>query len=1631
MGSKSGGGARTPYEAPNTLSSAQLVRLIDMISEGVVSGFAHGDDDPFKSVYFNDTPVQNADGSYNFKGVQGVFQRGLPDQSYVPGFETTERTVPVSTEVKHGTPVIRAVTDDLIGRLRVTVGVQRNVSVQDNGDSLPATTSMLVELIGATTESQAVTFTEKGSGAYYEDVVFERLPAVPFNLRVSRVSPDATTDKLQNNTFFASYVEMIDAKLSYPHTALAYLKIDSDQFGNQIPRRNYLLKGKVLQVPSNYNPETRAYSGIWDGSFKADWSNNPAWVFYDLLTQPRYSTLARRLNIADVDKWSLYAIARYCDELVDDGFGGKEPRFVCNAYITEARQAGELLTDLASVFRGLPIWNGAQISVVMDSNSDPIASYNNSNVVDGIFTYAGVSLKSIHTAVNVQYLDKYDGYRAKTEYVSDDALIARYGLNIKSVVAFGCDSRGQAARFGAWTLATEAKQQSSVTFSVARDGLKHLPYDIIQVADNDYAGAQIGGRIVSVSGSLMTLDREIDNAVGATLHLTGKSGVSAHQIMAQPAANQVTLENAPADAADVWVLANKVKPRLYRAIAIKENTDEGTYTISAIAHDVSKYAEVDSYASFAREINTLHTVEPVVFNPDHRVDGDAVVVTWDNLASAGDALSYDIEVHRDGKLYRHIPDAQTPEIRLEGLPEGYYTVKVRARNARGQLSAPITRTFAINYDITGFKTTPQMFAVKLTWTSPEIVISKAHTEIWYGKTDDINAARKLVSLPYPQNSYTLQGVEIADTYYFWARLVDDRGITGKYTASVMGQCDRDPAPIIAQITGAITESTLAKSLLESLDGKIAAGDTAVVGKLNDKAAELGTKITAVENVNTTQSQQIVTVTAAQNGLTAGLETEKQARIAGDEAEALARQTLAARVTGAEGGISTLNQTVAQHGSVISNQETLITAKLDSKLAALDLSEQVTTTLDLRDAKYNTDSFYRVKIPLGNKHRYIFKLHQNTDAPQTGIPWATHASGSFYLNLTWTVIPVSSSGNKADQAEQFAYAHCKLDCMPVFLGGQDDGADTFYVRGGGLYLLRHDKDLVPSIASSDGIFKGYLDDPRTVRSVNETMLQYNKPVIERVTSVESSIRTVNDTVASHNQATAAQITTIRAELAAKQVSGNLIDTSMWARGYTLQSPVTYNGAASQTAFVDADTPLGTRKPVMQMTADSTGQANGGFNALGQNVAIDPSKIYRYAILARRISGSANIYWGAGTGRVCNLNTATANPNPYFASTNGLRLGVWYLFVGYVYPVGSTGYTTDGAGIWDLSTGKKVVNGNNYTRHASYPDVSCRAYQYYASAGAVAQFSDPMVHEINGNEPNLQSLIEAGKVQATWSLKVEAIANGRKAVAGLALGADGVTGDTQFLVRADKFALVNQNSTGQIKTPFAVVTENGATKMALVGDMIASGTILGKHIAGSQTISAPNISGGNITGGKITGTEISGATISGGVIKGGRIEGAVIVGGRIEGVDGVFSGKVYIEHIVGGKLSDAATIIATKWKSTGLDGSSHIQRYLHWYRRQFIVDASPATRLLSMEYIKIPMLTESGISGGGITCTSHNGLNFPVFGSVTLAPNITYTFTVIVKIVAISNEDIAKLPKNIPFKFNYMALPSNTGQTIRQI
>ena len=547
MGGGGGGGGHTPYEAPESGRSKQAVRIVEIVSEGEVKGLVNG----VQSVFLDNTPIQNKDGTYNFSNVEAEGRIGIQDQDILEGFNTSEKEISVGTQVRKNTPLTRTVSDGKVSRLRLTLGVQSLFSQNDQGDTHGASVTMNITI------GQRViplTINGKYSSQYLRQIEIDNLPPTPFTVRVERIDEDSKSQRLQNNTIWASYTEIIETRLAYPNTALVGIKFDSDYFSS-IPNRTYDVYGIIVQVPSNYNPETRAYNGIWDGTFKTAWSDNPAWVLYDLLKNKRYG-FGRRLGDFAVDKWALYNVAKYCDQLVDDGFGGKEPRFTCNAWITEQRQAYEVINDICSIFRAMPVWNGREFTIIQDRPSDPVWTYTNANVEKGEFTYSYSAMKARHNEIHVEYANAQNNYEKDVICVSDDDLIRRYGLNVKKVTAFGCTSRGQAYRTGRWILETEKLETRTVTFSVGAEGLMHVPGDIILVADNDYAGTQIGGRVLSVEQNTVTIDREAQFKVGDKFMFYNQAAeVVSVKVAEVLAGNKLRMEVPPAGLTEygVWL----------------------------------------------------------------------------------------------------------------------------------------------------------------------------------------------------------------------------------------------------------------------------------------------------------------------------------------------------------------------------------------------------------------------------------------------------------------------------------------------------------------------------------------------------------------------------------------------------------------------------------------------------------------------------------------------------------------------------------------------------------------------------------------------------------------------------------------------------------------------------------------------------------------------------------------------------------------------------------------------------------------------------------------------------------------------------------------------------------------------
>ncbi len=847
----------TPREAKDNLKSTQLLSVIDAISEGPIEGPVDG----LKSVLLNSTPVLDSEGNTNIAGVTVVFRAGEQEQTPPEGFESSGSETVLGTEVKYDTPITRTITSANIDRLRFTFGVQALVETTSKGDRNPSEVRLLVQIQrnGGWVTEKDITIKGKTTSQYLASVVVDNLPPRPFNIRMRRMTPDSTTDQLQNKTLWSSYTEIIDVKQCYPNTALVGVQVDSEQFGSQQVSRNYHLRGRILQVPSNYNPQTRQYSGIWDGTFKPAYSNNMAWCLWDMLTHPRYG-MGKRLGAADVDKWALYVIGQNCDQSVPDGFGGTEPRITCNAWLTTQRKAWDVLSDFCSAMRCMPVWNGQTLTFVQDRPSDKVWTYNRSNVVmpdDGApFRYSFSALKDRHNAVEVNWIDPDNGWETATELVEDTQAIARYGRNVTKMDAFGCTSRGQAHRAGLWLIKTELLETQTVDFSVGAEGLRHVPGDVIEICDDDYAGISIGGRVLAVNSQTrtLTLDREITLPSSGTTLISlvdGNGNPVSVEVQSVTDGLKVKVNRVPDGVAEysVWGLKlPMLRQRLFRCVSIREN-DDGTYAITAVQHVPEKEAIVDNGAHFdGDQSGTVNGVTPpAVQHLTAEVTADSgeyqVLARWDTpKVVKGVSFMLRLTVAADDGSERLVSTARTTETtyRFTQLALGNYKLTVRAANAWGQQGDPASVSFRIAAPAapSRIELTPGYFQITAT---PHLAVydPTVQFEFWFSEKRIADIRQVEASARYLGTALYWIAASInikpGHDYYFYIRSVNTVGKSAFVEA--VGHPSDDASGYLDFFKGEIGKSHLAQELWTQIDN----------GQLAPDLAEIRTSITDVSN----------------------------------------------------------------------------------------------------------------------------------------------------------------------------------------------------------------------------------------------------------------------------------------------------------------------------------------------------------------------------------------------------------------------------------------------------------------------------------------------------------------------------------------------------------------------------------------------------------------------------------------------------------------------------------------------------------------------------------------------------------------------------------------------------------------
>ncbi|ENB2840429.1 host specificity protein J, partial [Escherichia coli] len=811
--------------------------VIDAIGEGPIEGPVKG----LQSILVNKTPLTDTDGNPVIHGVTAVWRAGEQEQTPPEGFESSGAETGLGVEVTKAKPVTRTITSANIDRLRVTFGVQSLVETTSKGDRNPASVRLLIQLQrnGNWVTEKDVTINGKTTSQFLASVILDNLPPRPFNIRMVRETADSTTDQLQNKTLWSSYTEIIDVKQCYPNTAIVGLQVDAEQFGGQQMTVNYHIRGRIIQVPSNYDPEKRTYSGIWDGSLKPTYSNNPAWCLWDMLTHPRYG-MGKRLGAADVDKWALYAIGQYCDQTVPDGFGGTEPRMTFNAYLAQQRKAWDVLSDFCSAMRCMPVWNGQTLTFVQDRPSDVVWPYTNSDVVvddNGVgFRYSFSALKDRHTAVEVNYTDPQNGWQTSTELVEDTEAILRYGRNLLKMDAFGCTSRGQAHRAGLWVIKTELLETQTVDFTLGSQGLRHTPGDIIEICDNDYAGTMTGGRVLSIDAATrtLTLDREVtlpETGTSAVNLINGSGKPVSVAITAHPAPDRIQVSTLPdgVETYGVWGLSlPSLRRRLFRCVSIRENTD-GTFAITAVQHVPEKEAIVDNGAHFdGDQSGTVNGVTPpAVQHLAAEVTADSgeyqVLARWDTpKVVKGVSFLLRLTVTADDGSERLVSTARTTETtyRFRQLALGRYTLTVRAVNAWGQQGDPASVSFRIAAPAAPvtIELIPGYFQItavpKLAVYDPTVQF-----EFWFSEKRITDIRQVETSARYLGTALywiaASSNIKPGYDYYFYIRSVNTVGKSAFVEA--VGRASDDAEGYLNFYKGLINKTHLGKELLENFE----------------------------------------------------------------------------------------------------------------------------------------------------------------------------------------------------------------------------------------------------------------------------------------------------------------------------------------------------------------------------------------------------------------------------------------------------------------------------------------------------------------------------------------------------------------------------------------------------------------------------------------------------------------------------------------------------------------------------------------------------------------------------------------------------------------------------------------------
>ena len=1486
--SSGGGKAKTPTLLNDNLFHKQFYRVLDILSEGPIYGPVN-QKAPLNSVMLNDTPITDASGNTSVPGVSVAWRNGTADQSPINGFNAIESTVIVNAKVTHDTPIIRTVSDPNVNRVRLNLGVDSLVQSDDKGNQYNTSVVLMVDVkpSSSTTWSLVKDITigpGKQSGEYMEAHIIQAPDEKPFDIRVRRVTPDSTGDLLHNDTRWSSYSEIIDDNLSYPHTAVAGSVIDHDQY-TDTPTRTYHMRGLIVDVPDNYDPETRTYSGLWLGGFKKAYTNNPAWLFRYLVKNERFG-LARHAGYIDVDDGALYTLSQYCDQLVNDGYGGFEPRMTLNAYITEQMSARDLLDNIAGMFRGIALWDGQRLTVMIDAPQDPIATITNANVVDGSFTRSSIARAESYNAVIVSWTDPENGWEQSKEYVADDELIARDGYNETTLEAFGCTSRGQAYRAGKWLIETAKREPSKFTFKMARDAIHFTPGDIIEILDNNRAGARLGGRIVANNGTVITVDK-VDSdriAAGDTISLLDSDGkFKKHQITGVDG-NNITLASAPAWIRNGTVFAvstESAKPVLCRITSVAETENNSVYTIEAAQHDPHKQAVVDEGAIFEVNNDTLnHFRVPNIENLKVLNVGSETVqcrATWETQTTTH-RLTFEIRVYNaEGRV---VATYETTNYRYEfyGLDAGSYTLGIRGRNDTGMKGAESIVDLVIGAPAApiGVNWVPGVFQATVYPISKTTLTTDTAYEFYYSGENQITDPSKVTTLAqFTGRGYqwTFGGMSTGHKYYVYVRTRNAFG------ASDFVEASGKPTENFDEISDYVM-----KDVMESEQFKDMIGDIKDLGDRADLIESATNDLkTATDNLKNA-TDNLTNITEDLRTDTDGLITETGAIKA--DTDTLKKET------------EDLYKKVGENADDIGQHE----ARIDSLEVS---SEKVGSELAQAKASLQNASLALINNSLAQT---------NTRVTLT----AQYKKGRTETKAEIDRIDNVIADEKQATAESLKTITAEMNTMDSNLKGQisnveravadETSARAEAINGVNASINNLNKKTDASVNRLDQAIADETNArTQAVSDVNASISSLDK-------KTDASVKRLDQAIADETSARAEAISGINAEIGSieNNVDKNSDDINQTKASLQNASIALINNSIAQTntrVTLTAQYKKGRRETNAQIdridnviaeekkaTAEAISSVNASITDLDRKTEASVNRLDRAiadetSARSEAISGvnaSISTLDSKVTSNVTRIDKAIADETQ--ARTDAIS------------SLNSSLTSTINSKVSEVSTALSTHEASSAEKFgqisASFDSVNSSITEWSQAMAtadeALSSKIDQLTVTVNGNTTAIETTSKAltdfkGNVDASYSIKLATDANGMKYATGMSLGltGDGTNFQSQCIFLVDRFVLMTA-ANGTYTTPFYV--ENGA--MYVREAFIKNGSIDNAKIGNIITSYNWN---GNDQGWAIV--KDGWATFNNVTVRGTVYANAGVFNGTVYANDGKFSGTVEANSFIG--------------------------------------------------------------------------------------------------------------------------------------